>query len=79
MQNNDSGGLDFYYIPTSPPCRSVMLLAKTLGVEMNMKMVDVLAGEQMKPEFVKVFQHDGGKNLKIVDRALDIFNSMIWI
>lgn len=46
--------VDFYYTPGSPPCRAVMLTAKALGLEMNMKLLDLHHGEHMKPEFVKV-------------------------
>lgn len=46
--------IDFYYLPYSPPCRSVLLLAELLGLELNLKSVDLLAGEHLKPEFLKV-------------------------
>jgi hypothetical protein len=46
--------LDFYYTIASPPCRSVLLLAKTLGLELNLKKVDLLKREQHTPEFLKV-------------------------
>ncbi|XP_076678499.1 glutathione S-transferase D1-like [Andrena cerasifolii] len=46
--------IDFYYFPPSPPCRSVLLLAKAVGVHLNMKSVNVLKGESMKPEYVKM-------------------------
>ncbi|XP_024946138.1 uncharacterized protein LOC107273071 [Cephus cinctus] len=46
--------IDFYYLPLSPPCRAAMLLAKAVGVHLNLKTVDVLKGEQMSPEFLKI-------------------------
>jgi glutathione S-transferase len=46
--------LDFYYTLTSPPCRSVLLLAKTLELELNLKKLDLLKKEQHTPEFLKV-------------------------
>ncbi|KDR06629.1 Glutathione S-transferase 1-1, partial [Zootermopsis nevadensis] len=46
--------LDLYYVLPSPPCRAVMLLAKTLGLELNLKKTDLLAKEQLKPEFLKI-------------------------
>jgi glutathione S-transferase len=46
--------LDLYYTIASPPCRSVMLLAKTLGLELNLKHVDVLKKKHLEPEFLKV-------------------------
>ncbi|PNF22939.1 Glutathione S-transferase D7 [Cryptotermes secundus] len=46
--------MDFYYLPPSPPCRSVLLLAKRLGIEFNLKKVNILTGEQLTPEFIKL-------------------------
>jgi hypothetical protein len=46
--------LDFYYTITSPPCRSVLLLAKTLGLELNLKKLDLLKGEHRTAEFLEV-------------------------
>lgn len=46
--------IDFYYTPGSPPCRSVLLTAKALGLELNLKTLDLHHGEHLKPEFVKV-------------------------
>ncbi|XP_067618355.1 glutathione S-transferase D7 [Eurosta solidaginis] len=43
-----------YYIPLSPPCRSVLLLAKMLGIEFELKTINILAGEQLKPEFLEI-------------------------
>nr|XP_045593423.1 glutathione S-transferase 1-like [Procambarus clarkii] len=44
--------VDFYYTPASAACRSVMLTAKSMGVELNLKPVDLWAKEQLKEEFV---------------------------
>lgn len=46
--------LDFYLYPGSAPCSAVQMTAKAVGVELNIKNVDLAAGEQFKPEFVKV-------------------------
>lgn len=46
--------IDLYYMALSPPCRSIIMLAKTIGIELNLKKVDLFAGEHMKPEFLKV-------------------------
>jgi len=45
---------DFYYMPLSAPCRSGMLTAKAVGVDLNMKKLDLFAGEQNKPEFLAI-------------------------
>jgi glutathione S-transferase len=46
--------IDLYYLPASAPCRSAMMVARVLGLEVNLKLVDLMAGEQMKPEFLKI-------------------------
>ena len=46
--------IDFYYLPASAPCRAVMMLAKAIGVILNLKTVDILKGEHLKSEFLKV-------------------------
>lgn len=43
-----------YYLPPSPPCRAVLLLARMIGVELEYKMLNVMEGEQLKPEFVEL-------------------------
>ena len=47
--------LDFYYLPASAPCRAVMLAANAIGVQLNLKYVDMLKGEHLTPEFIKVW------------------------
>lgn len=46
--------LDFYYVPGSAPCRAVQMAAKAVGVELNLKLTDLMSGEHLKPEFVAV-------------------------
>ncbi|XP_064119720.1 glutathione S-transferase 1-like [Macrobrachium nipponense] len=46
--------VDLYYHKISPPCRSVHLTAKAVGLSLNLKELDVLKGEQMKPEFLAI-------------------------
>ena len=48
--------LDLYYNPMSGPCRLVMLVAKELGIDekINVKNVDLMQGEHLKPEFLAV-------------------------
>jgi len=41
-----------YYLPPSPPCRSILLLAKMLDLDFELKIVNILEGEQLKPDFV---------------------------
>ncbi|KFB53518.1 AGAP004378-PA-like protein [Anopheles sinensis] len=46
--------MDFYHLPLSAPCQSVRLVAKALGLHLNLKEVNLLAGEHLKPEFLKI-------------------------
>ncbi|XP_058791380.1 glutathione S-transferase 1-1-like [Phymastichus coffea] len=46
--------IDLYYIPPSPPCRAVMMLAKFIGVHLNLKPVNVIKGDHLKPLFRKL-------------------------
>ncbi|XP_065213130.1 glutathione S-transferase 1-1-like [Planococcus citri] len=46
--------VDFYYAPGSAPCRAVILLAKAIGVDLNMKLTHLHEGEHLKPEFLKL-------------------------
>uniref|UniRef100_A0A182PZ41 glutathione transferase n=1 Tax=Anopheles epiroticus TaxID=199890 RepID=A0A182PZ41_9DIPT len=43
-----------YTIHLSPPCRAVELTAKALGLELDRKIVNLLAGENLTPEFLKL-------------------------
>ncbi|XP_058450658.1 glutathione S-transferase 1 isoform X2 [Malaya genurostris] len=46
--------MDFYYLPGSAPCRSVQMTAEAVGVKLNLKLLNLMAGEHMKPEFLKL-------------------------
>ncbi|KAJ1525040.1 hypothetical protein ONE63_009886 [Megalurothrips usitatus] len=46
--------VDFYYMAPSAPCRAVRLAARALGVELNLKPTNLLKGEQLTPEFLKM-------------------------
>ncbi|KAF7272767.1 glutathione S-transferase D1-like [Rhynchophorus ferrugineus] len=46
--------IDFYYLPGSAPCRSVLLTAKALGLDLNLKLTNLQAGEHLTPEFLKI-------------------------
>lgn len=50
--------MDFYYVPGSAPCRAVQMTAKAVGVELNLKLTNLMAGEHLKPEFVAVSTHN---------------------
>lgn len=46
--------IDFYYKPGSPPCRAVQLTAFAVGVEVNLKLVDLDGGAHLTPEFLAI-------------------------
>nr|P46433.1 RecName: Full=Glutathione S-transferase 4; AltName: Full=GST class-theta [Musca domestica]CAA51978.1 glutatione transferase-4 [Musca domestica] len=46
--------MDFYYLPLSAPCRSVLMTAKALGIELNKKLLKLFEGGHLKPEFLKI-------------------------
>nr|APC23398.1 GSTd5 [Liposcelis entomophila] len=46
--------IDFYYLPGSAPCRAVLLTAKVLDVPLNLKQTDLMKGEHLTPEFLKL-------------------------
>ncbi|GLV41226.1 Glutathione S transferase D2 [Carabus blaptoides fortunei] len=49
-----SQAMDLYYLPVSPPCRLVMLVGRAVGVNFNLKTVNIMEGEHMTPEFLKM-------------------------
>merc|ERR1712071_23326 len=54
LPKNRTMSIDLYHMDASAPCRSVRLTAKMLGVELNLKVLNLMAGEQMAPEFIKI-------------------------
>lgn len=46
--------IDFHYFVCSPPCRSVILLAKAIGVHLNLKTTCPAKGDLTKSGFAKV-------------------------
>lgn len=46
--------MNLYYLPPSPPCRAVLLLGRILGLDLNLKSVNIQEGEHLKKEFLDV-------------------------
>lgn len=46
--------LDLYVMPASPPCRAVLMLVRELDIDVNVKNIDLLKGEQNSQEFLTV-------------------------
>jgi len=45
---------DLYLMPASAPCRTVLMVAKELNIPLNLKELDLMKGEHMKPEFLAI-------------------------
>jgi len=46
--------ITLYTIPLSPPGRAVQLTAKALGLDVEIKIVNLIAGDHLTPEFLKL-------------------------
>lgn len=46
--------IDLYYTKTSTQATAIRMIAAALGVELNLILVDIRAGEHLKPEFLKI-------------------------
>uniref|UniRef100_A0A182G028 glutathione transferase n=2 Tax=Anopheles albimanus TaxID=7167 RepID=A0A182G028_ANOAL len=46
--------LDLYYLPGSSPCRAVQMVAAAVNVPLNLKFLNLMAGEHRRPEYVKL-------------------------
>lgn len=50
------GKIVFYYTLLSPPSRAVLLTGKALGIEFDLKNIDLIKGEHLSDEFKKVIR-----------------------
>jgi len=46
--------IDLYSFQMSPPCRAVLMTAKQLNINLNVKTIDLTENQQLKPEFLKL-------------------------
>lgn len=46
--------LILYYMPVSPASRAVVLLAKAIKIDLELKEIDISRGEHLTPEYRKV-------------------------
>jgi len=46
--------IDLYLMPASGPCRGALMVAKELDIPVNLKNVDLMKGEHLTPEFLKM-------------------------
>ncbi|KAI5631031.1 glutathione S-transferase 1-like [Phthorimaea operculella] len=45
--------ISLYSTPTSPPCRAVIMVIEALGLDVTIKNLNFIAGEQLKPEYIQ--------------------------
>lgn len=43
-----------FHFPGSPPSRGVLLTVRNLGVDVEIKTIDITAGENRTPEYLKL-------------------------
>nr|XP_032515655.1 glutathione S-transferase 1-like isoform X2 [Danaus plexippus plexippus] len=46
--------IKLYYLPPSPPCRAVMMTARALGLDLDLVLTNIMEGQHMTPEFLKM-------------------------
>lgn len=55
-----------YHTEASPPSRAVRLAAAAIGLDVDVRHIDLLAGEHLKEEFLKVgVMFDHGQNFRL--------------
>lgn len=59
-----------HYLPPSPPSRAVLLLGRMLNVEFELKQVNLMEGEHLKPEFLQVYNSFFKQTIKILKKFL---------
>ena len=50
--------IDLYHTLWSPPSRAVRMIGRAVGARFNLIECDLMGGEHMKPEFLKVSGDD---------------------
>lgn len=43
-----------YYFDLSPYCRSVLMMARAVGVTLELRVINLKQGDQLKPEFLAI-------------------------
>lgn len=43
-----------HYFPASPPCRAVLLLGRMLNIDFDLRVVNIMEGDNLKPEYIEV-------------------------
>lgn len=48
--------LILYHMPVSPASRAVVLIARAINIDLDLREIDTSRGEHMTPEFLKVMK-----------------------
>lgn len=62
--------IDFYHAPLSPHSRAALLVARQLELDLNIKVLNLFTGEQMKPEFLELNPEHTVPTIKDGDHVL---------
>lgn len=46
-----------YFLDLSPPCRAVALTAKYINLDLEIRVINLLTGDHLTPEFIKVLKY----------------------
>lgn len=65
--------MKLYTYPMSQNCRKVLMTAQSLGIALELAMVNLVAGEQRNPEFLKI--NPNGKVPVLLDGPLTLWES----
>uniref|UniRef100_A0A6G1SG98 Glutathione S-transferase 1, isoform C n=1 Tax=Aceria tosichella TaxID=561515 RepID=A0A6G1SG98_9ACAR len=49
-----ASSIEFYYMPESPPCRAVEMVASLVGVSLNKHYINLFTKEHLKDDYVKI-------------------------
>ncbi|CAO1442476.1 unnamed protein product [Diamesa serratosioi] len=66
-----------YYLPPSPPCRSVLLLGKMLGIQFNLKEVNIMDGAHLKQDFLQLNPTHTIPTLQMADSDIVLWESRV--
>ncbi|KAG5673361.1 hypothetical protein PVAND_003418 [Polypedilum vanderplanki] len=69
--------MNLYYLDVSPPCRTVLLLGKILGLEFNLKTVNIQSKDQLKKEFLDLNPTHTVPTIQFTDSNLVLWESRV--
>lgn len=66
-----------YYLPPSPPCRAVLILGRMLNIEFNLKVLNILEGEQLNTDFINLNPQHTIPTLEDHDAGIVLWESRV--